>query len=116
MKLLVLGVVFMGEAVAVFLELYLANRFRGQGTFPEISRAILLLVPLFIISFVLLLYGYTYGFRAFQKIWAISIISWGSILLVEPFLAYYFFQEFPSGNTLVAGILALAAIIISVFG
>lgn len=116
MKFAVLAAIFGGEFIGVFLEIFLANKFRASGSFPHIFKNLLLLIPLFIISFFLLLLGYIYGFRAYQRIWVITIVSWSSIVLVEPVLNYFLFHELPSGNTLLAAILALAAIVVSILG
>lgn len=116
MKVLALAAIFCGEFIGIFLEIFLANKFRAEGTFSEITKMLLFLIPFFIISFVLLLFGYIYGFRSYQKIWVVTIVSWSSIVLIEPFLNYILFHQAPSGNTLIAGAFALLAIFISIFG
>jgi hypothetical protein len=114
MKLLPLLAIFAGEAVAIFLEIYLAHRFEAQGSFGEVARAILLLLPIAALAVGLLLLGYIYGIRSLRQIWLVTIISWSSIVLIEPVLNYWFFRELPGARTILAGCLALAAIIVSI--
>lgn len=114
MKLLILASIFLGELIGVYLEISLASKFETVGSFGEVGKFILLLTPLFVISFLLLLLGYIYGYRSFNKIWIITIVSWSSILLVEPILNYFIFNELPQGRILISGILAIVAIVISI--
>ena len=116
MKLLTAVLIFGGELLGIFLEIFFAGKFRNNGSFREITKYLLLSIPFFVVSFLLLLTGYIYGVRYYQKIWVITILSWSSIVLVEPVLNYFIFKEVPSGNTLIAGILAFSAILISIFG
>ncbi|GEM_PF-3555848 len=114
MKLVILASIFLGEFIGVYLEISLASKFKALGSFSEIGKFILLLTPLFIISFILLLFGYIYGYRNFNKIWVITVVSWSSIILVESTLNYFIFNELPRGKTLISGVLAIVAIVISI--
>ncbi|MFA4937078.1 MAG: hypothetical protein WC575_02180 [Patescibacteria group bacterium] len=114
MKYLVLAVIFVGEFLFIFLEIYFANKFKDSGTTAEVFKYLLLAIPFAVVFSLLILWGYIYGYRVFEKIWVITIISWSSILIIEPTLNYLIFKEVPAGNTLIAGGLAVAAIIISI--
>jgi hypothetical protein len=114
MKLLILILIFLGELIGVYLEIALASKFKVNGSFSDILRFLFLLSPIFIICFSILLIGYIYGYRSFNKIWVVTIVSWSSILVVETLLNYFIFYELPRGKTLIGGILAIAAIVISI--
>ncbi|MFH1112166.1 MAG: hypothetical protein V1712_03840 [Patescibacteria group bacterium] len=114
MKYLVLAAIFVGEFLFIFFEIFLANKFKDGGTSSEVFKYLLLVVPFAVVFSVLILWGYIYGYRVFEKIWVITIISWSSILIIEPALNYLIFKEVPAGNTLIAGGLAVAAIVISI--
>lgn len=115
MKFIILLFIFLGEFIGIALEIILASKFRSSENFPEILKWLIFLIPFFVLSFVLLLIGYIYGYRYFQKIWIITIVSWSSIVLIEPILNYLIFKELPQGKIIFSGVLALAAIAISIF-
>ena len=112
-KTLALVGIFLGELIGVGLEITLADKFRTENL-REILRFLILISPLFIVCLLLLLLGYIYGFRSFQKIWIVTIVSWSSIILIEPIFNYFIFHELPSNKTWVAGVFALTAIVISI--
>lgn len=114
MKFIILLAIFIGEFLFIFFEIYLAGKFRTGGNTADITKTILLVVPWAVIFSLLILWGYIYGYKYFEKIWIITIISWSSILIIEPVLNYLIFKELPVGNTLVASVLAVVAIIVSV--
>lgn len=115
MKFIIILFIFLGEFIGIALEIILANKFRASENFPEILKWLIFLIPFFVLSFVLLSIGYIYGYRHFQKIWIITIVSWSSIVLIEPILNYLILKELPQGKIIVSGLLALSAIAISVF-
>jgi hypothetical protein len=114
MKVWVLVAIFVGEFLFIFFEIFLANKFKDAGTISQIFGYLLWVVPVAALFSLLILWGYIYGYRTFAKIWIITIISWSAILIIEPTLNYFIFKELPQGKTLLAGLLAVAAIIISV--
>ena len=115
MKFIVLFLLFLGEFISIALEIILAGKFKSSGNLSEILKVFVYLIPIFILCLVFLLLGYIYGYRYFRKIWIVTIISWSSIVLVEPILNYIIFKELPSGKVVIASVLALAAIFISIF-
>ncbi len=97
------------------MEIILTDKFRSGGNAGQIFKTLVLLIPLFVLCLALILLGYIYGYRSFQKIWVITIVSWSSIILVEPALNYIIFKEAPSGRTLWAALLVVCAIFLVVF-
>ncbi len=114
MKILILLAIFIGELMFIFFEIYLAHKFRASVDSARVIKTLILVVPWAAVFSLLILWGYIYGYKYFEKIWVITIISWSSILIIEPALNYLIFKEMPAGNTLVASLLAVAAIIVSI--
>ncbi len=114
MKFWVLLVTVVGELLFIFLEIFFANKFKDTDFASQITTYLLLIASMVVAFSILILWGYIYGYRTFEKIWVITIISWSSILVIEPLLNYFIFKELSAGKTLVARLLAVSAIIISV--
>ena len=114
MKIVVLGLIFIGEAIAIGLEIFFTSKFRSEGSFAEIIKYLMIAAPLAAACVIFITIGYIYGFRYFNKIWVVTIISWSSIIMIEPILNYFLFKELPSGKILISAILAILAIIISI--
>lgn len=114
MKFWVLAAIVIGEFLFIFFEIFFASKFKDAGSTSQIVTYLLWAAPVAAIFSGLILWGYIYGYRTFEKIWIITIISWSAILVIEPLLNYFIFKELPAGKTLVAGLLAVAAIVISI--
>ncbi len=111
-KSLALALLFLGEFFAVYAEMAVARlpslRFASTASLSKIGIAM-------VIGAGALIGGYYLGYKAFQNIWIVTVISVTSILIVEPALAYTFFQELPNrGATigLVLGSLGLLATVL----
>ena len=93
-KVLVILLIFAGEGLAIFAEMVAARQFQlAQQTFFQIfARAFFIML----VGGVLLVAGYTFGFKYFQNIWIVSAVSITSILIIEPVLAYSFFHQLPT--------------------
>jgi len=97
-KLIVLTLLFGGEAVAIAAEM-IAARSHGVPTDPFL-RTFLRLLPLIVAGSILLLAGYMLGYRTFRNIWLVSAISITSILIIEPLLAWTLFHQAPTKGAL----------------
>jgi hypothetical protein len=74
-------------------------------------------LPLFLIVLVgcsLLLFGYAIGYQASKNIWTVTVSSVVAILIVEPFLAYFFFHQLPEKGALVGMILGAAGFLATI--
>lgn len=110
-QVLVLALLFVGEALSIYAEMWGAKHFNAS------NNAVLFFKMFIIMMFAgaMLIGGYMLGFSAFRNIWIVSALSVGSILVVEPVLAYSFFQQLPTTGALVGLILGVAGIISATF-
>ncbi len=94
LKVTALLLIFLGESFAIYAEI------RGAHTFSIMNESFLSvfvkMFPMFVLGAACLISGYILGYRAFQNIWIVSVISVTSILLVEPTLSYLIFHQFPT--------------------
>ncbi|HBB27063.1 TPA: hypothetical protein DCZ36_01015 [Candidatus Gracilibacteria bacterium] len=85
MQFFALFLIFIGEFLAVTSEVLFI---KGKNTFP--------LIVLMCIAGIFLLYGYYLGYKYMQNLWLIYIVSITAILILEPFIIYYFTGETPN--------------------
>jgi hypothetical protein len=113
LKVAVVLLIFFGEALAVTAELVGAQQYNIlHGQFlPIFLRMFLVIMG----AGALLVAGYIFGLRAFQNIWIVSVLSWASILLVEPFLSYTLFAQLPTRGAWIGMAFALAGMASALF-
>ena len=68
-----------------------------------------------VVGGVLLLVGYVIGLQAYKNIWIVSVLSWTSILLVEPICVMAFFKQLPTQGAVLGGLCGLVGMLCSVF-
>jgi hypothetical protein len=85
MQFLALFLIFLGEFLAVTSEVIFI---KGKNMIP--------LIFLMTIAGILLLFGYYLGYKYMQNLWLIYIVSITAILILEPFIIYYFTGEIPN--------------------
>jgi hypothetical protein len=91
--------VFFGEVFSIGAELIASKRFAaGVGSYLSVFLPMFLLIT---VGGGLLVGGYMLGYTHLKNIWIITALSVGSILIVEPIMAFLMFQQLP---TLGAGI------------
>ena len=103
---------FLGEFFAVYAEM-VAARLPAMNDIPVFD--LWKIGMCMVIAGIALLAGYYLGYKSFQNIWIVTVISITSILIVEPALAYTFFHELPNrGATigLIFGSLGLLATVL----
>ena len=83
---------FIGEALAIYPELLITRGASWAWTFFVITLAG---IPLLI--------GYKLGAQSFTSVWPVFVISLTSIVIVEPFLLYFWLKQVPSWGS-VAGL------------
>lgn len=112
-KILVLALLFTGEALAIYAEMAGArNSHIAAQPFLQIFLKMFLLMTL---AGGLLIAGYVLGFKAFKNIWIVSVASITSILLVEPILAWTIFQQIPTTGAIIGFILGTIGLFMSMF-
>ena len=99
---------FIGEALIIGAEMWAAKNFEHSNR-PEY-----LILTAFVISVIgagLLVYGYVWGYQAFKNIWIVTALSVAGILIVEPLIAWFLFQEIPTKGALIGFILGVLGLI-----
>lgn len=113
MKVLVLALLFIGEALSIYAEIVGArSNSVASSSFLQIFLKMFLLITLaggFLIA------GYMLGFNAFKNIWIVSVASITSILIVEPILAWAIFHQVPTVGAIVGFILGAIGLFLSIF-
>lgn len=98
--------IFIGEFIAIYAEIATSKRFSLNQTASGLLRGFLMVA----MAGAFLIAGYAFGFKAFKNIWIVSVISITSILIIEPILAYFIFNQLPTkgaGIGLVLGAIGL---------
>ncbi len=101
-----------GEGINVWAEM-LSAKLPGVNSLFEFKNIGLFLMVIAGCSF--LLFGYSVGYTASKNIWTVTVASVVAILVTEPFLAYFFFNQLPEKGALlglVLGILGFIATIV----
>ena len=102
--------IFSGEALSIAAEFVASKRIEAaSGVHYSI-----LLEPVFLITVggIFLIVGYALGYSTLRNIWIISVVSIGSILILEPTLALLMFKELPTYGAAVGlalGVIGLIA-------
>jgi hypothetical protein len=64
----------------------------------------------------LLLAAYSIGFKAWQDVWIVSVISVTTIVISEPIIVWHFTNSLPNRQTVVSLVLALSALVALTWG
>ena len=111
-KSLALFLLFFGEFFGIYMEMTAAHlpAWNSVTTISLWKTSIGMTI-----AGLALLSGYYIGYKVFQSIWIVTVVSVTSILIIEPILAYLFFHELPNRGSLVGlifGSLGLLATIL----
>lgn len=95
MQFLAVALIFLGEAGSIAAELIASRGLaaRGGSYLSFLSLGMYLLIA---IAGIMLVTGYMLGYAHLKNIWIIAAISIGSILVIEPVMAYLLFREAPT--------------------
>lgn len=108
-KIIAVLLLFVGETLSIGAELVGSKRALEHGNHMSTYAAMFCVIT---VAGALLVAGYMLGYAQFKNIWVITAVSIGSILIVEPFLAFLLFHQTPTmgaGIGLVFGVLGIAA-------
>ncbi|MDP3958245.1 MAG: hypothetical protein Q8Q36_02145 [bacterium] len=100
--------IFIAEGFNIFGEMVAAKLPTTESLFSLKS------IPLFILVTIgacLLLFAYSLGYQSTKNIWIVSAAAVTSILIIEPILAYAFFQQLPTKGALLGFIFGIAGFI-----
>ena len=88
-KVIAIVCLFIGETLAIYPELLITRGASWAWTFFIITLAG---IPLLI--------GYKVGSQCFTSVWPMFVISLTSIVIVEPFLLYFWLKQTPSWGSI----------------
>ena len=90
-KLIAVLLVFFGETFSIGAELIASKRVAEPGA-DYVSIVLWMFVPI-VVGGAFLVIGYMLGYLHLKNIWIVTAISVGSILIVEPILAFLLFPQ-----------------------
>ena len=103
-KLVPILIIFAGETIAIYAEIFAAREYNnGSNSFAAVFFKV---VPLIIIGAAVLLIGYMLGLAKFKNIWIVSAISVTSIFFLEPIIGYTVTGQLPTRGALLGLIFA----------
>ncbi len=112
-KILVIILLFLGEALSIYAEILAAkNQDINSKPFLQIFIKMFFIIT---IAGGLLIVGYMIGINAFKNIWIVSVASITSILIIEPILAYLIFKQLPTTGAIIGLILGALGFIATIF-
>lgn len=100
--------IFLGESVSILAEVLLASAAAaGAPLYVPFALSFLAIA----LAGVMLVAGYMTGISVLRNIWAVSVVSIASILIVEPLSDYLVFLQLPTTGALVGFILAACGLL-----
>ena len=103
-RVLALGLLLAGELLTIYMELFAARNARREMTMGATALAFVGMA----IAGILLVYSYRLGYRVFDSIWVIMVLSITSITIIEPVAAFFLFSESPSRGSIAGFILGVS--------
>lgn len=110
-KYVILPIIFCGEALMIFAEMWGAKQFQLSGFWNIFWKMLIVQAT----GGAMLVTGYLWGYAGFKNIWIISAVSITSILLIEPILAFLIFHEIPTKGAGVGLILGAVGLSLALF-
>ena len=113
LSIIVILLIFLGEGLSIYAELIAAKNNSLSSSPPY-----LLFLKMFLVITLaggILIAGYMLGFLTFKNIWVVSVTSLVAILILEPFLSYYIFQQWPTKGAFIGLILGILGFIATLF-
>jgi hypothetical protein len=114
MELLAVALIFFGETASIAAELIASRRFSSVGG-SYLSHVSLWMFLLITVAGIMLVTGYMLGYAHLKNIWIIAALSIGSILVVEPIMAYLLFREMPTTGAAIGLVLGALGTLAALF-
>ena len=108
MKIFSIFLVFFGELLAVYAETFIIKYKLFSGNFWK-------LFLLITIGGFLLLVGYYLGYKAYQNLWVITVISIVTLLITEPLILVVFLNQTPTVGMLTGFALGIIGLFLALF-
>jgi hypothetical protein len=112
-KILVLVLLFFGEAISIYAEI-LGAKSHSLLTQPFL-KIFLKMFLLITLAGAFLILGYMLGFKSFKNIWIVSVASITSILIVEPIFAWTIFHQLPTKGAIIGFFFGAVGLFFSIF-
>lgn len=110
-KILIIILIIVGESLAILAEMLAAKYYIQHPFLQAFSKVVLMMI----VGGGFLVAGYILGFRFFQNIWIVSVVSITSILIMEPLLIYLVFNQAPTRGGLIGFILGALGFMAALF-
>jgi hypothetical protein len=108
LKILAVLSVFVGELFAIYAETF--------GVKSELFSAGFWKVFLIMtVGGLFLILGYLVGYKAYQNLWILAVVSITTLLIAEPLIILIFFNQMPSTGTLIGFVLGIIGLIAALF-
>lgn len=111
-KLLVIVLIFFGEALSIYAEVVGARQVTSNNPFAKIFLTMAIIITF---GGIILIAGYLLGIQSFQNIWIVSVVSIVSILIVEPVLDYVVFRQLPTTGAAIGLGLGIVGFLFTIF-
>lgn len=106
-KALTLVLLLAGELLTIYLELFAARYAKRDVPAASIALAVAGMA----VAGILLFYSYRLGYRVFDSIWVIMVLSITSITIIEPVAAFFLFSEAPSRGSIAGFALGVSGMV-----
>lgn len=108
LKIFALILVFLGEIFAIYAETFAVKFSLWSGGFWKMFL-------IMSIGGFLLITGYLLGYRVYHNLWIITVISITTLLIAEPLVIYFIFNQIPSKGALIGFILGIIGLFCTLF-
>ncbi len=108
-KIITILLLVFGEALAIYAELYAAKKNISVFDKALFTNMFLLMA----LAGGALIAGYMLGYKCFSNVWVVIALSIGSIVVIEPVIAYLLFKELPTKGAMIGVVLGLVGMVSS---
>ncbi len=112
-KFLAATIIIIGELAGIYAEIFGARYYHTHA--ESFARVFFRIWPMILISGIFLLAGYMLGLKNFKNIWIVSVISITSILIIEPFMAYFVGGQTPTKGAFIGLIFGILGFVAALF-
>jgi hypothetical protein len=108
MKVLAVLVMFLAESLCILGENMVAGRVKAGQSVADYWPLMLVVTILWGVA---LSAAYGIGMKAFGRIWTVSVVSLGAIVIAEPTIVWLYWHEAPSHGEVVGLLLGFAGML-----
>jgi len=112
-KIAAIALLFAGETLTIIAEL-IASKHIEEIRAGQYGM-LLAMLALGIVGVCMLILSYVFGYSSLKNIWIVTAISIGSIIIVEPILAWLLFHQVPTLGSTIGLVLGILGILSALF-